>query len=174
MSIATKMARELAAKLEARVKLANKTGSQMMFAIPPFPGAYFEFKRSINFDSIVAEVKAKHKDVVMRLAVELDDYLRMAMRAGWSWTGGARDIVDTGALMDSGGAFASDDKILVNYESPYANLVHFGGYVAPYGNQRAEKVYIPGRPWVAMAFGLAPGPLPPFNFKERYQAYMDA
>ena len=42
----------------------------------------------------------------------------------------------------------SGSEIIVSYSEPYAALIHYGGYILPYGNPNADKVYIPPRPWV--------------------------
>ena len=42
------------------------------------------------------------------------------------------------------------NSLVISYDVPYANLVHFGGYVVPYGNSFAERVFIPARPWTSI------------------------
>lgn len=60
-------------------------------------------------------------------------------------------LVDTGNLKSSLIVTTGNDGINIAYTAPYAALLHFGGYIIPYGNQNAKPVYIPGRPWVDMA-----------------------
>ena len=53
------------------------------------------------------------------------------------------------------------DHVSATYNSPYANLVHYGGYVTPYGNPDAAAVYVPGRPWIKAATQGTYGAPPP-------------
>jgi hypothetical protein len=63
-----------------------------------------------------------------------------------------RNIVDTGKLKKSqkvvtsykGGTLA----VAISYSAPYAGIVHYGGYVRPYGNVNARLASYPQRPWV--------------------------
>ena len=74
----------------------------------------------------------------------------------WSWTTGSRDIVDTGKLKSSLKIVTSfaQTKVTfaVQYNTPYAAFVHYGGVIKPYGNKNAADVLIPGRPWVQAVF----------------------
>ena len=36
----------------------------------------------------------------------------------------------------------------IQYRTPYAAFVHYGGVIKPYGNKNARDVLIPARPWV--------------------------
>ena len=96
------------------------------------------------------------------------------MEASWAWEGGAgRDIIDTGELRDSLSiTIGSDGQFEINYSSPYAKLVHYGGYIMPYGNNRIEKVFIPGRPWI-QAVLEGGGPVPQFDFESHYREHLD-
>jgi len=113
-----------------------------------------------------------HEEAVQGVVQELSQYLDALFEAGWAWTSGARDIIDTGELKRSKKIEVSGDEISVNYSSPYVNLVHYGGYIYPYGNKGAEKVYLPARPFLDVAFGQASGPLPAFDFDEAYNRYL--
>ncbi len=77
---------------------------------------------------------------------------RTTLRKNGSLAGQTRNIVDTGALKGSGKVVTKYLKtksiFSVVYKAPYASLVHYGGYVTPYGDPSRQKVYIPGRPWV--------------------------
>ena len=57
-------------------------------------------------------------------------------------------LVDTGALRDSLDVILEKNGLVISYNVPYANLMHYGGYIQPYGNPNAQPVYLPGRPWV--------------------------
>ena len=39
----------------------------------------------------------------------------------------------------------------INYKTPHAAFVHYGGVMRPYGNPNAATVAIPGRPWISDA-----------------------
>ena len=70
----------------------------------------------------------------------------------WTWTNGSRDIIDTGNLKNSLKLTAvfSQTKVSfqIQYKTPYAAFVHYGGVMKPYGNKSARDVLIPARPWV--------------------------
>lgn len=71
--------------------------------------------------------------------------------AQWkAYDGTTVDIVDTGALRDSQKVQVQGNSLVITYDVPYANLVHFGGYVIPYGNSFADRVFIPARPWTSI------------------------
>ena len=40
----------------------------------------------------------------------------------------------------------------MQYNTPYAAFVHYGGMIKPYGNKNAADVLIPARPWVQAVF----------------------
>ena len=69
---------------------------------------------------------------------------------------GARNIVDTGALMRSKKLrtqfTVTTAKISVSYGEPYAALVHWGGYVMNYGDPTKGQTYMQPRPWVQSVF----------------------
>lgn len=85
--------------------------------------------------------------------------------ATWSWpratqrkngsyvAPGLRNIVDTGNLKQSLKIATNFGKtqssLVIKYTAPYAALVHYGGYIRPYGNQNAKAVYLPARPWIS-------------------------
>lgn len=60
----------------------------------------------------------------------------------------ANGLVDTGQLKNSLTIQVVGEQLLVEYDCPYAGILHEGGYVQPYGNANAKKVYIPPRPWI--------------------------
>ena len=74
----------------------------------------------------------------------------------WAWTNGARDIVDTGKLKSSLKIITNFAQTKVSfqvqYNTPYAAFVHYGGMIKPYGNKNAADVLIPARPWVQAVF----------------------
>lgn len=98
-----------------------------------------------------------------QISLKLKPALDTAIRASWGWRDGSRDIVDTGELAKSLDITRSGKKISISYGTEYAALVHYGGYIQPYGNPSAESVYLPGRPWVAAVLGITPGPVQPLD-----------
>lgn len=104
--------------------------------------------------------------IAQRLGEALDDALESAV---WGWReGGSRDIIDTGKLKRSRQIVVEGKNIRISYDVPYAGLVHFGGYILPYGNEYAEKIYVPGRPWLDSVI-LGGGPVPKFDFESIYE-----
>ncbi len=77
---------------------------------------------------------------------------RNTVRVNGSVAGTTRDIYDTGGLYASQKLNIShqvtQSKLTITYSAPYASLVHYGGYIRPYGNKNANTVLIPARPWV--------------------------
>ena len=65
----------------------------------------------------------------------------------WEVADGRDDIIDTGALLASQSVTVIGSTIIVTYDEPYAALIHYGGYIVPYGNESASRVYLPPRPW---------------------------
>lgn len=80
----------------------------------------------------------------------------------WDWKGDKRDIIDTGALRDSGRVYLEGDDIVITYSEDYAAIVHFGGYVQSGFNPEIQ-IYYPARPWVEATL-LGNGPVPGFDF----------
>ena len=102
-----------------------------------------------------------------RIAVDLKVALDAALRAGvWSTPSGVGDIYETGELLSSGSVTVGPDGVTVSYDAPYAALVHYGGYIHPYGNMSA-RVYLPPRPWLDSVV-RGGGPVPEFDFKRYY------
>lgn len=83
-----------------------------------------------------------------RIAADVKIALDAAMRSEvWQLDSGAADIYDTGELLESGTVTVSSDGVTIAYSAPYAALVHFGGYISPYGDA-SSRIYLPARPWV--------------------------
>lgn len=115
------------------------------------------------------------------LSMALDEAM---MSNNWSWprqtkrangetAGTSRDIIDMGGLF---GSQQIKERFLqtkvtfeIIYNKPYAAIIHYGGYIQPYGRKNAEAVYIPGRPWVESAIkggnGINPVDLAPATEK---------
>lgn len=117
----------------------------------------------LDSEAITEEYSGAIDQLMPKLATEIAKALDEALKASWSWSTGSRDIYDTGALARSGKVVASDNGIEVTYSAPYANIVHNGGYIQPYGNPNARPVYMPARPWVSSVL-YGEGPYPQFDF----------
>jgi hypothetical protein len=103
-----------------------------------------------------------------RLVVDLKAALSQALRSKvWATPSGNDDIFDSGKLLSSGKVTANQDGITIAYDAPYAALVHFGGYINPYGNASA-RVYLPPRPWVESVLNGG-GPVPQFDIASYYE-----
>ena len=129
--------------------------------------ANFKFgtKTSIQMPKVegkadTAKMKAAVNKALVKGAQKGATYVEKSLRVAldksissqWSWTNGSRDIIDTGTLK---GALKINTKFAqtkvtfeVQYNTPYAAFVHYGGVIKPYGNQSAADVVIPARPWV--------------------------
>lgn len=133
------------------VKELNSDNIALYVAPIPFPAVSFKTTKEPDIGRAIDEVEAKHEMGVDAVKRAVDIRLSANMRRSWGWIDGARDIVDTGALMNSVQFVDSGDGFSLYYSEPYANLVHYGGYINPYGNPNA-RVYLPARPWVQLTF----------------------
>lgn len=124
--------------------------------------------RSLPLDSIEQRYIDALDQVAEELSMRLDESISASV---WSWKGSSRDIIDSGALKESKKVIVVNNKIEVSYDQPYATLVHYGGYIYPYGNRNAQKVYIPGRPWVGSLL-TGNGPIPKFDFELSFKNAM--
>lgn len=146
--------------------------------VPPPPGILFFPPVQIEFDknayraimraleeSVEDDLEAMLDKAFAGVARDLKAALDKAMESPvWRWSGGgSRDIVDTGSLKDSGLVKIDRNGVSVSYSSPYAGIVHDGGYIQPYGNPNARPVYYPKRPWIRATL-LGGGPTPQFDF----------
>jgi hypothetical protein len=120
----------------------------------------------IDIKPAIEQIKEIHRKTLELSASRLEVLLDSAMASGiWGELG---DIIDSGDLRDSLSVIIEGDDIGVSYDSPYANLIHYGGYIAPYGNTNIDKVYIPGRPWVESVF-FGNGPVESINVPEIFE-----
>ena len=114
-----------------------------------------------------------------RAASYVEENLKVAldnsMNSMWSWPSGPRDIVDTGRLRGSRTIITkfSQTKVdfQIQYKTPYAAFVHYGGLIKPYGNRNAADVLIPARPWVQAIIEGSYGQ-PKFDLKTPFDAGM--
>lgn len=120
-------------------------------------------KQRLDADFIANDLRAAINSASTRIAVDLKAALDSAMK---SWPGGS--IVDSGELLASGSVTVTPEGLTISYDAPYAALVHFGGYIVPFGNESASRVYLPPRPWVESVINGG-GPVPQFDFVSYYE-----
>lgn len=109
------------------------------------------------------EARKAFKETLQIIANDLWAALDENMEAeAWGWNGDTRDIVDTGALRDSGRVYLDGDDIVITYSEDYAAIVHFGGYVQS-GFAPDAQIFYPARPWIEATL-TGNGPVPKFNF----------
>ena len=152
-----KVEQEMKARLNAAEKDVERISNTWEGS--GFPG---QFKITLENASDGSIARAALKEAIEYA----DDKAKAAVMAAldyavsaavWGWRDGSRDIVDTGELRNSLSFIDSANGFGFYYDAPYAALVHYGGYVKPYGNPNIDAVYIPGRPWVdAVLFGGGP------------------
>lgn len=121
-----------------------------------------DIRITLSSSELAAQARAAMEEAIDYANERAEIAVRSALdyavsSAVWGWRDGSRDIVDTGKLRDSLSFSRSNNGFDFSYSSPYAALVHYGGYVRPYGNPNIDAVYIPGRPWIdAVLFGGGP------------------
>lgn len=116
-----------------------------------------DFGRDLN-----SAVKTANQLIASKLGAALDEAM-----ASSAW-GTGKDIIDTGKLRDSLVITTTSGGISIKYTAPYAAIVHYGGYIVPYGNPSLSKIYIPGRPWVDSVM-KGGGPVAAFDFESVYR-----
>lgn len=148
--------------------LALKIPRQLKVSASTSLGAMLQMRTaSISSIDLEARLESAITRASQRIASDLKQALEEALRSSvWSTRGGAADIYETGELLASGSVIANENGLTIAYDAPYAALVHFGGYIYPYGNLRA-RVYLPPRPWVQSVLSGG-GPVPQFNFEQYY------
>lgn len=124
-----------------------------------------------SFDGIKNKVSKDVDQATAKIAGPLEAALNSSMAASWGWSSGTRDIIDTGELKNSLSIAVIDGNVEISYDAPYASLIHYGGYIMPYGNSSGARVYIPGRPWVAATLE-GNGPVQKFDLDGYYRAYL--
>lgn len=122
-------------------------------------GVDVSFVSKTKYGPIInAGVQKGNEIIKTQLAQALDNAMDSSV---WKWNPGVttdrkngesvespRNIVDTGALKSSFRVNTKGNSVDFAYREPYSRLVHWGGYIQPYGNPNAKKVYVPGRPWI--------------------------
>jgi phage gpG-like protein len=107
--------------------------------------------------------------IIVDLKAALDDAIRTN---AWSGLQGRADIYDSGELLQSGTVTLSGDGVTIAYSAPYASLVHYGGYIFPYGRSES-RVYLPARPWIDSVL-RGNGPTARFDFEAYYREAIEA
>lgn len=110
------------------------------------PKVDVKVKSDVSFRQIEKKLQQVNELAVQYMREEIEKALNEIMAAN-IWESG-NDLIDTGELMNSLEVAVNGDTVTMSYTADYASLVHYGGYIQPYGNSKVEKVYIPGRPWV--------------------------
>lgn len=139
-------------------------------------GVDVKFVSKAKYGKIIdAGVKRGNEIIQTELTKALNDAMDASI---WKWNPGVttlrkngdevtspRNIVDTGALKASFRINIKGNSVDFAYREPYSRLVHWGGYIQPYGNPKASKVYVPGRPWITSVLNGENG-FTAFPFKE--------
>lgn len=143
----------LRARLSAIKSGIPRLNEELRFKIP----SAVPFKIVIDTKEVQQLIeKISSLNISEKLLTKLEDVVDEALRdaistSKWkAYDGTTVDIVDTGALRSSQKVQVQGNSLVITYDVPYANLVHFGGYVVPYGNSFAERVFIPARPWTSI------------------------
>lgn len=157
---------------QLKSKLAKFNG-KYQFNMPSVSFKVGGYKDVLSFFDEYPKAALKAHDLTMaRLAIDLKAALDEAMNAMvWDWNGETRDIVDTGALRDSGKVIYDRSKktLSINYDEEYAAIVHFGGVITSGLNPDVAIVY-PARPWITAVLegGYS---VERFNFELVYSNY---
>lgn len=126
------------------------------------------FKNPRNFN-IAGKIRTAVNNASLIVALELKQALDDALRSNsWPTLNGTGDIYDTGRLLESGSVRVEGESLIIAYGAPYATLVHYGGYIMPYGRSDLQKIYLPARPWINAVLNGG-GPVPEFNIGERFR-----
>lgn len=150
---------DLIPKLPSRITIQASASLNGLLRIKP---------KQIPTSQILSTFQTAINRASQRITTDLKQALDQALRSNvWQTPGGRADIYDTGELLSSGTVRVTQNGVSISYDAPYAALVHYGGYINPYGNQ-STKVYLPPRPWVDSVL-RGSGPIPAFDFERYYR-----
>lgn len=141
--------------------------------LPKFSFTTGGFKDILSFSKEFPKAfKKAHAKTMELLAADLKRALDDAMESStWDWINDTRDIIDTGALRDSGTVtyIPAQESLSISYDQDYAAIVHFGGYIRS-GYNPSVQIYYPARPWITAVLegGYA---VEQFEFEKRYLDY---
>lgn len=116
--------------------------------------------------------RAAHAKTMVKVAADLKTALDESMESpSWDWNGETRDIIDTGALRDSGRVTYNQgiDQIEIEYGEEYAAIVHYGGIITS-GYDLSTRITYPARPWISAVLEGGYG-VPRFNIEKVYSEY---
>lgn len=82
------------------------------------------------------------------------------------WPSTSSDIISSGELLDSLNIQITTKGLSITFDAPYASIIHYGGYIVPYGNKNAERVYLAPRPFLDVILGRANGPVSSYDFQD--------
>jgi hypothetical protein len=123
--------------------------------------------KGVPQEEVLAILQGGINRASQRITVDLKAALDAALRSSiWPTPSGSADIYETGKLLESGTVSFDKEGIKISYSAPYAALVHYGGYINPYGNSNS-KVYLPPRPWVDSVLN-GNGAVKQFDFTKYY------
>lgn len=159
------MAKKPGLNLDELISLKKKQITvQSSMSTKGFIGAELTDVRDLNISArFESAVNGASENIAINLKSALDEALESSV---WGTLSGTADIYDTGLLLKSGSVVSTGDGIAISYTAPYASLVHYGGYIHPYGNTNT-KVYLPPRPWIQSVL-TGNGPIPKFDIAEYY------
>lgn len=141
-------------QIEALAKSISEQGEDVIeFSIPVIVPAFAfgvgmeirETSESRNYSAIQEGCKDA---MASAIAQALPQYLNQSISSN--------GLVDSGELKNSLSVQVTPSGLEIRYAAPYAALMHEGGYITPYGNPNAQKVFIPGRPWIDEAVKSMP------------------
>ncbi len=68
--------------------------------------------------------------------------------------GNPRNLIDSANLRQSGSfRMVGPYRATYRWSADYATAVHEGAWIRPWGNRRAQRVYLPPRPWTRAVLG---------------------
>jgi phage gpG-like protein len=142
--------KDLERSMQAVAKLKDFQGSAKMKVkldikgLDDLPG-FTKYVKGLPAKILLAHHKTM-ESIAPRLKEALDDAMSSSV---WQWTEGTRDIIDTGALKESGKVAYSRTSLNISiaYGEEYAAIVHYGGYVKS-GYNSEVQIYYPARPWI--------------------------
>lgn len=153
--------------------LAGGKKKSYSIPLPKFSFKAGGFKDILSFAKEFPKAfKKSHAKTMELLAEDLKAALDAAMESDtWEWTNDTRDIIDTGALKNSGSVryVPATETLAISYGEEYAAIVHFGGYVTS-GYNPSIQIFYPARPWVTAVIegGYS---VDKFEFEKRYLDY---
>jgi len=141
--------------LEKSLRLISKVKSAKVTIAFNFSVDILDTVQQLKKAIDIMEKKSKNLEEAHHLAMEvvalkLKKALDAAMDAEvWQWIDDTRDIIDTGALKNSGRVTynRSSRSLSILYAEEYAGIVHYGGYIKS-GYNADVQIYYPARPWI--------------------------